>query len=113
YLPRGVAYDSENMYVYVADYGSNNVSVIDGTTVGATVPVGTLPGALAYDGGNGFVYVANFGSYYYSSSNVSVISGTVVVPKVPVGTCPDGAASGSGREYPDVWVCLSGIVSGV
>src|SRR5438874_1051907 len=99
------------MYVYVADYGSNNVSVIDGTTVGATVPVGTLPGALAYDGGNGFVYVANFGSYYYSSSNVSVISGTVVVATVPVGNCPDGVAYDSGNGYLYVSNYCSGTVS--
>src|SRR5438876_1039971 len=99
------------MYVYVADYGSNNVSVIDGTTVVATVPVGTLPGALAYDGGNGFVYVANFGSYYYSSSNVSVISGTVVVATVPVGNCPDGVAYDSGNGYLYVSNYCSGTVS--
>src|SRR3989442_1420124 len=38
--PRGVANSSNNGDVFVASWGGNTVTVIDGTTVVATVPVG-------------------------------------------------------------------------
>src|SRR2546428_13076106 len=44
--PFGVAYDSGNGYVYVANYNSNNVSIISGTTVVATIPVGGGPAGV-------------------------------------------------------------------
>src|SRR2546425_10733047 len=66
--PFGVAYDSGNGYVYVANYNSNNVSIISGTTVVATIPVGGGPSGIAYDSGNGYVYVANA-----LSDNVSAV----------------------------------------
>src|SRR5205823_2152487 len=85
--PYGLAYDSGNAYVYVANSGSGNVSVISGMNVIATVPVGNYPGGVAYDSGNGYVYVTNCGS-----NNVSVIDGTIVIATVPVGNCPVHAA---------------------
>ncbi|MCL4324933.1 MAG: hypothetical protein M1144_05680, partial [Candidatus Thermoplasmatota archaeon] len=57
--PWGVAYDSGNGYVYVANYGSNNVSVLSGAKVVASVPVGTSPSGVGYDSANGYVYVTN------------------------------------------------------
>src|SRR3989449_5595603 len=60
--PQGVGYNSGNGYVYVANWGSDTVTVIDGTTVVATVPVGNNPFGVGYNGGNGYVYVANSGS---------------------------------------------------
>src|SRR2546428_13753779 len=67
--PFGVAYDSGNGYVYVANYNSNNVSVISGTTVVATIPVGDRPSGIVYDGGNGYVYVAKLISDNVTVSN--------------------------------------------
>jgi len=67
--PVGVAYDPSNGYIYVADSGSNTVSVIDGTTVIATIPVGIEPAGVAYDPSNGYIYVTNF-----ASGTVSIIS---------------------------------------
>src|SRR2546427_1093821 len=77
-MPVGLAYDSGNGYVYVANAGSDNVSVISGTTVVATVPVGDDPIGVAYDSGNGYVYVTND-----NSNNVSVISTTTPSPWSP------------------------------
>ncbi len=99
--PTDVGYDSGNGYVYVANLGSNTVSVISGTTVVATIGVGNQPYGVAYDSGNGYVYVANDGS-----SNVSVISGTSVVATVGVGNQPFGVAYDSGNGY--VYVANSG-----
>ncbi|TLZ97923.1 MAG: YncE family protein [Methanobacteriota archaeon] len=94
--PSGVAYDSGNGYVYVSNYFSSNVSVIDGTTntVVATVPVGYLPRGVAYDSENMYVYVADYGS-----NNVSVIDGTTVVATVPVGTLPGALAYDGGNGF--------------
>ena len=98
-VPVGVSPDAVgygNGDVYVANQGSNSVSVISGTTVVATVNVGTHPRGVGYDGGNGDVYVANYGS-----DSVSVISGTTVVATVGVGTYPwaVGYDSGNGDVY--------------
>src|SRR5256712_712365 len=92
--PFGVAYDSGNGYVYVANYNSNNVSIISGTTVVATIPVGGGPSGIVYDGGNGYVYVANL-----ASNNTSVISGTTVLATVAVGNGPNGVGYNSGNGY--------------
>src|SRR2546426_2269223 len=92
--PDGVAYDSGNGYVYVANRASRNVSVISGRIVVATVPVGNGPNGVAYDSGNGYVYVTNAGS-----TTVSVIFGTTVVATIPVGAYPDGAAYDSVNGY--------------
>src|SRR5205823_1921193 len=80
--PAVVAYNSGNGYVYVTNPFSDIVSVINGTTVVATVPVQYNPSGVAYDSGNGYIYVANDTTY------VSVINGTTVVPTVPVGGEP-------------------------
>src|SRR2546422_5688818 len=92
--PQGVAYDSGNGYVYVANWGSDTVTVIDGTTVVATVPVGRLPRGVGYNGENGYVYVANQGS-----NTVTVIDGTTVVATVPVGNNPFGVGYNGGNGY--------------
>src|SRR5216110_3002315 len=92
-IPAGVAYNSGNGYVYVTNPFSDIVSVINGTTVVATVPVEYNPSGVAYDSGNGYVYVANDTPY------VSVINGTTVVATVPVGGGPSGVAYDSGNGY--------------
>jgi len=88
----GIAYGNGN--IYVANFGSNNVSVINATnTVVATIPVGTNPAGVTY--GNGNAYVANYGS-----NTVSVIDSTnTVVATIPVGTNPAGVTYGNGNAY--------------
>ena len=94
-LPIGVVFNSGNGYIYVTNYGApGSVTVIDGTSVVATVTVGDLPGGLAYDSGNGYVYVTNF-----NSNTVSVINGTTVVATVPVGSSPGGIVYDRGKGY--------------
>src|SRR2546428_195804 len=92
--PFGVAYNSGNGYVYVANVNSNNVSVISGTTVVASVLVGNGPDAVGYDSGNGYVYVAN-----QNSNTVSVINGTTVVATIAVGGNPGAVGYDSGNGY--------------
>ena len=78
--------------IYVANYYSNNVSVIDGAgnTIVATVPVGNSPWGVAVDPNTNLIYVAN-----YSSNSVSVIDGAsnTVVGTIAVGTYPHGRGS--------------------
>ncbi|HTT16414.1 MAG TPA: hypothetical protein VMH49_03540, partial [Thermoplasmata archaeon] len=69
--PYGVAYDAGQGEVYVTNYYSNSLSVINDTTdtVVATVPVYQGPWGVTYDTGRGEVFVTNAGS-----DNVSVLS---------------------------------------
>ena len=92
--PRSAAYNRENGYVYVLNYYSNNVSVINGTKVVATISVGSNSSSAAYDSRNGYVYVSNYGS-----NNVSVINGTKVVATINVGSAPTFATYDSGNGY--------------
>ena len=62
--PNGIAYDPSNGYLYVANFNSNNVTVINGATNTVVVPsitMGSYPRAIAYDPLNGYLYVANSG----------------------------------------------------
>ncbi|MCI4352186.1 MAG: YncE family protein [Thermoplasmata archaeon] len=91
FAPYGIVYDRSNGDLYVANAGSNSVTVIDGATNQVVVPsvgVGNSPREIAYDASNGDVYVANAGS-----NDVTVIDGAtnqVVVPSIGVGTAPFG-----------------------
>ncbi len=97
--PFDIAYDSDNGKMYVADAGSNTVSVINASThqIIATIPVGVEPFGVAYDSGNKKVYVTN------SDGGVSVINASInkVVATISVGVEPFGVAydSGHGRTY--------------
>lgn len=102
--PVALAYDVGMKEVFVANYGSDNVSVIpDGTgTSSVNIEVGTQPFGLAYDQGRGEVFVSNMDSCCSSSSssdNVSVINDTTnrVVANVSVGGWPEGLAYDRGR----------------
>jgi YVTN family beta-propeller protein len=96
----GAVFDPLNGDVYAANTGSNNVSVIEGTTnrVIASIPVGIYPSAAAFDSSNGDIYVENTGS-----DNISVITGSsnMVAATIPVGSVPSGAAfdSSNGEIY--------------
>jgi len=93
-LPGGVAHNTGNGYVYVANFGSGNVTVINDTTIVASLFVGVSPVGVGYNNGNGYVYVAN--SY---SNDVSVIDGTTVVATVVAGDAPQGVAYDGGNGY--------------
>jgi YVTN family beta-propeller protein len=85
--PWGSAYDSHNHDVYVANYESHNVSVIDSTDVVVrSIPVGNNPISVAFDSENDTIWVANAGS-----ANLTVINDTsqLQVWSVPIATTPN------------------------
>jgi YVTN family beta-propeller protein len=75
--PLFAVYDPISGYVFVSNYGSANVTVINRTSILGTVPVGYLPAALTFDPANNFVYAPNFGS-----DNVSILDGGSAYPNV-------------------------------
>lgn len=98
--PYAAAYDANNSDIYVSNTGSNNVSVISGSTnqVIDSVAIGTSPEGIAFDPSNGNMYVANT-----DSSSVSVISSSnnTVIKTVHVGSFPSKItyASSNGNMY--------------
>ncbi len=98
--PAGIAYDSANNRMYVANQNGDNVSVIDCSTntVIATITVGNAPWGIAYDSVNGRMYVAN-----QSDSTVSVIvcATNTVLTTIGVGANPFAVAydSANARMY--------------
>jgi YVTN family beta-propeller protein len=85
--PQRVAVNPTTNRVYVSNNGSNNVSIVDGSTnaVIATTPVGSKPMGVAVNPTTNRVYVANQGS-----NNVSVLDGSsnAVIATIAVGTGP-------------------------
>ena len=90
-IPCAVAVDAVAKRVYVANYGSDSVTVIDAASdaasekVIATVQVGNHPQAVAVDSGAHRAYVANT-----RDDSVSVIDGTLnrVIATVKTGKAP-------------------------
>ncbi len=80
--PRGSAYDAADGDVFVASTATGNVSVVNGTSVVATIPTGgsSFPCYVAYDPQNQLVYVADSGT-----SNVTVFNGTTTVANIATG----------------------------
>lgn len=76
-------------FAYVANYGSNNVSVVStlSNTVIATIPVGTKPFGVSVNPNSTLVYITNEGS-----NSVSVIDAltNTVTATIPVGQNPRG-----------------------
>jgi YVTN family beta-propeller protein len=97
-VPTGVAVAAGK--AYVANQGSNSVSVIDLTqsppAVVATIPVGSQPDAAAASADGTRLYVPNFGS-----GSVSVIdtATNAVVKTVTVGSRPTGVVEVGGLVY--------------
>ena len=99
--PEAIAITSDGATAYVANTGSDNVSVIDTTagttnynTVTATISVGSAPYAIAITPNGATAYVANSGS-----GTVSVIDTTVgttnyntVIATINVGSGPEAIA---------------------
>lgn len=78
-----------NDKLYVANFGSDNISVIDLTTnlITATISVGTNPSEIIVDKTTNYIWVSNRGS-----NSVNYINSTTntVVGSIPVGTLPFG-----------------------
>jgi YVTN family beta-propeller protein len=89
--PRGVAYNGDDNLIYVANYGDDTVSVINGETYSVTKVITGVVGAngVAYDSDHGLVYVTN-----QSIDALTVISATTntIVETIPVGDQPNGVA---------------------
>lgn len=110
-----LAYDPVTNRLFVANGGSNNLTVINQTT-GAIVPTGLVIGhgsiyySTAYDPANGNVYVACFNGGGSGSGNITVVNGAtarsvanITTSNLPVGVTT--AASG------DVYVVNQGPAS--
>jgi YVTN family beta-propeller protein len=86
-LPCAVAVNAKTNTVYVANYGDDSVTVIDGVKRVAvtTVLVGSRPLAIAVDSQNNRIYVANM-----HGNSVTVIDGSSnkVVATLPAGSNP-------------------------
>ncbi len=104
-FPIGIAFDSARGELFVADWGSDNVSVLSATngSLLATVPVGEGPYGIDYDSAVGELFVAD----QYSNA-VSVISDASdrVVATIPVGDSPEAVAVDLGRG--EVYVANNG-----
>jgi DNA-binding beta-propeller fold protein YncE len=111
----GVAYDSADGYVYVADEIANNVTVISGTHIVANIAEGCAslsggvchengPTGVAYDTKDEYVYVTN-----EVGGNVAIISGTKVVATIGGLSFPKGITydSGNGTIYVVGCLCSS------
>jgi YVTN family beta-propeller protein len=93
--PRGIAVNTVNHLIYVTNYLSNNVSVIDGSNkasiaVAATLTAGVNPYAVAVNSVTNFVYVGNQGD-----NTITVIDGRVNSPLYTLsesGTSPAAVA---------------------
>lgn len=89
--PDAISYDPVDGKLFVANYQSNNISVISDSTntVTATIPSGSGPNGAAYDPVTGDVFIAN-----RNSNNVTVVSAAngQVVATIPVGNTPQGDA---------------------
>jgi YVTN family beta-propeller protein len=104
--PIASAYDPTNGYLYVANDGSNSISVINASTDSLVIPqigVGIEPGALAYDPSNGDLYVTEFFENFLTV--IDTATNTVIIPVLPVGDAPDGIAydAANGDVYVANW----------
>jgi YVTN family beta-propeller protein len=95
----GIAFDPTLKEMFVANCGSNNVSILSTVTnaVVGSVGVGSQPMGVAYDSTIGDIWVANSGS-----NNVSVISVAKVVATYVVGTSPQFLAYDAANRLMDV-----------
>jgi YVTN family beta-propeller protein len=88
--PTSVAVNPRTNRIYVANSGSLNVTVVDGTTkeVVATVPVATRPHSIAVNQRSSRIYVTT------AESSIIVINGdsNEVVGSIPLSTRPIGLA---------------------
>ena len=98
-VPQGVAIGPGPLYtVYVTNYGSNTISIIDSSYLVTTATVGSNPWGVAVNLATNRVFVTNSGS-----GTVSVINGSTyaLVATIAVGGTPEGIAvdSGTSKAY--------------
>jgi len=89
--PRGVAYNSGDNLIYVANYSDGTVSVINGATYGVAATISGVAGAngVAYDSEHSLVYVTKRDSAQLAVINAST---NTVSQTIPVGSQPHGVA---------------------
>jgi YVTN family beta-propeller protein len=87
--PVASAFDQANGLTYVANEDSDNITLLNGTAVAATIflTAYTFPDGIAYDPANGTVYVSDG-----NLAEVTVLEGTRIVANVSVGALPVGIA---------------------
>ena len=76
-LPQALAFDGT--FIYVANYGSNNVTLIrasTGVVEGSPIAVGGAPGALTFDGT--FIYVSNGIGVTRIRANTGAVEGSPI-----------------------------------
>lgn len=88
------ALDEDSGYLYVANWGSDTVSIISGTAWLTDVVVGDKPNAIGVYTPTNTAYVANVGD-----DTVSVISGNKVIAAIPVGDYPIALAVNASNGY--------------
>jgi YVTN family beta-propeller protein len=81
--PQAAVFDPAVGFDYVINSASNNVTVLNNTSILASIPVGAYPSAAAVDTADGYVYVVNS-----ASNNVTVLNGSTVVGSPSVGFDP-------------------------
>jgi YVTN family beta-propeller protein len=100
--PNGLAVTPDGSEVYVANSGSNTVSVISSTTLGmvGTIAVGTKPMFVAITPDSTTAFVSNTGDDTVSEISIAnkAVTHTLAVGKSPLGLAvtPDGT---------QLWVC--------
>lgn len=119
--PMGIAMAPNGLNAYIANYGSNTVSVFSLVHPAAshvTINVGTNPRNIAVTPNGAKVYVTNFGSNSVSAIDVSTntVTQTVTVGAFPSGIAisPDGTkayVTNSGDGTVSVITLATGIVS--
>ncbi len=98
--PVGIAFNAATNKIYVANSGSNNISVIDGATNMVTATItdskAVAPVAVAVNATTNTIYVANS-----QSNNLTVIDGATgtVTATIMVGTSPSGMGVDSQMNF--------------
>ena len=86
FFPSAISFDSNNGYLYVTNSGSNNVSVINGSsnTVIGSIIVGVCPRGISFDSNNGYIFILNFNSQTLSviSSTQNTVINTITLPGI-------------------------------
>ncbi len=103
--PRSIAVDPSGRFVYVTNFGSNNVQAYSiNQSTGALISVGTTatgtnPRSIAVDPSGRFVYVTNFGSNNVQAYSINQSTGALIsVGTTATGTNPRSiAVDPSGR----------------
>ncbi len=79
----GMAYDSANHEMYVANPGSNNITVLSTLTkVGTIATPGFNSSGLSFDTASATMYVAGVGQFHLLMVNGMSISGSVLLPYI-------------------------------